>query len=125
MSRAGPAAGDRAELAATVTEADTAIALGSGDVAVLGTPRLIALCEAATVAALAGTIDPASTTVGVDVHMEHLAASPVGAAVRAVAVVEESTGRSIAFAVEAFEGDRLIGRGRIVRAVVDRVRFPG
>jgi predicted thioesterase len=119
----GPTPGDGAEIATTVDQGDTAIALGSGDVAVLGTPRLIALCEAATVAAVGGRLDATATTVGIKVTFEHIAASKVGAAVRAEAVLEEVDGRILRFKVRAFEGDKLIGRGEVVRAIVDRDRF--
>ncbi|MGI9609079.1 MAG: thioesterase family protein, partial [Acidimicrobiia bacterium] len=57
-------AGLSAEIALTVAESDTAIALGSGDVPVLATPRIVALCEEATVAAVAGQIADGSTSVG-------------------------------------------------------------
>jgi len=57
---------------------DTAAALGSGDVPVLGTPRLLALAEAATVRALDGALPPGQTSVGTSVRLEHTAASPVG-----------------------------------------------
>ena len=62
----------------TVTEADFASALGSGDVAVLGTPRMIALAEAATVKAVAGALGDGQTSVGTRVNVRHLAASPLG-----------------------------------------------
>ena len=65
----------------TVTPADTAEALGSGDVPVLGTPRLLAWMEAATVAAMAGRLPAERTSVGVEVTMAHLRASAVGAEV--------------------------------------------
>src|SRR5664280_1643865 len=77
--------GQRAEFSYRVTAADTAAQLGSGDVAVLGTPRVLALMERATVQAVARSLEPGETTVGVSAHLEHLAASPVGAAVDAEA----------------------------------------
>ena len=74
--------GLRAGFAYTVTEADTAVAAGSGDVPVLATPRVLALAERATVQAVAGALGPEATTVGARVELEHLQASPVGAALR-------------------------------------------
>ncbi|MFD0801044.1 thioesterase family protein, partial [Streptomonospora algeriensis] len=56
---------------------DTALALGSGDAEVLGTPRVLALAEEATVAATAGELDEGATTVGTEVALSHLAASAV------------------------------------------------
>ena len=74
-----------ARVALTVGEADTAQTLGSGDVPVLGTPRVLALCEAATVRATARYLPPGTTTVGTRVELEHLAATPVGGTVTAEA----------------------------------------
>jgi len=111
-----------------VTDADTAMALGSGDVPVLATPRVIAWLEAATVAALASALDPTSTSVGTRVEVEHLAASPVGANVVARASVSYVDGRLVRFEVaaehETTDGTTtVIATGRITRVVVDRDRF--
>lgn len=106
----------------TVTDADTAAALGSGDLAVLGTPRLVAWCEEATCAAL--DLDPASTSVGTRVDVEHLAASPVGAEVTATATLVHEDGRLLRFQVAAHDAHgTLLGTGEIRRVVVDRERF--
>jgi fluoroacetyl-CoA thioesterase len=107
----------------TVTAADTAPALRSGDVPVLATPRLLALCEEAAVTAVAPFLDEGETTVGTHVELEHLAPSAVGAGVEAAAVLEEAKGRALAFAVTVREGDRLVARGTLRRVVVDRLRF--
>jgi fluoroacetyl-CoA thioesterase len=115
--------GLRAALDHTVTAADTAAVLGSGDVAVLGTPRVLALAERACVAALAGGLDAGATTVGVHVELDHLAATPVGAAVRVEAALERVDGRRLELAVRAEAGGRLVAAGRVVRVVVDRDAF--
>ncbi|MGB5757322.1 MAG: thioesterase family protein [Acidimicrobiales bacterium] len=107
----------------TVTEADTAIAMGSGDVAVLGTPRLIAWCEAATVLALAPSLDAAMTTVGYRIRVDHLAPTPVGADVEVRATVADVDGRQVTFDVSVQEGDTVAARGTITRVVVDRQKF--
>ena len=112
-----------ATVALTVTDADTAIALGSGDVPVLGTPRLVALCEEATVAAVAPHLDPGRTTVGTRVEITHLVASPVGAAVAATAMLETVDDNLLTFLVRAREDDRVVAEGSVRRAVVDRSRF--
>ena len=65
-----------------VTDADTAAALGSGDVPVLGTPRLIAWMEAATVRTVAALLNPGQTTVGTAIRIEHRRATAVGAVSR-------------------------------------------
>lgn len=107
----------------TVGEGDTADALGSGDLAVLGTPALVALCEAATVRAVAEHLSAQQTTVGVRIDLEHLVASAPGALVEARATLVAVDGRRLRFEVDAREGDRLIGRGEVHRVVVDRERF--
>ena len=72
--------GALAQVELTVTDADTAQALGSGDVPVLATPRLLALAEAATVAATSRRLGSGVTTVGTRVTVEHRAATPIGQA---------------------------------------------
>lgn len=120
------AAGLVATVSATVGADDTASALGSGDVPVLGTPRVLALLEAATVAALAGSLEPDQTTVGVHVELEHLLPSPVGSVVTAEAHLAEVDGRRLVFVVRMEdEQGRLVATGRVRRALVDRARFLG
>src|SRR5262245_13904896 len=106
-----------------VTEADTARALGSGDVAVLGTPRVLALAEAATVAAVAGALPDGATSVGTRVELEHLAATPVGRTVVAEAVLSIVDGRRLEFAVTVRDGAAVVATGTVHRVVVDRARF--
>jgi fluoroacetyl-CoA thioesterase len=106
-----------------VTEADTAIALGSGDVPVLGTPRLVAACEEACCRAVEGRLDPGFTTVGMRVQFEHLAPSKVGTEVVAEATLERIEGRRLVFMVSASDPGGLIGAGRITRVIVDVEHF--
>jgi predicted thioesterase len=95
--------GTSATLSFTVDEASTAIALGSGDVPVLGTPKVVALVEEAAVAALAGSLGAGETTVGSNVNVDHLAPSLVGATVKAAAIVTAVEGRKIVFSVRVTE----------------------
>ena len=105
-----------------VGDDDTASALGSGDLPVLATPRLLAWCEEATCAAL--DLDPTRTSVGTRVELEHLAASPVGSTVTARAEVVHEDGRLLRFRVTAHDEDeRLLATGEVRRGVVDRERF--
>ena len=106
-----------------VRASDLATALGSGDVPVFGTPALCALMEEASVAAVAHTVPPGSTTVGSRIELDHVAPSREGAEVRAEARLEHVDRRMLTFACEAYEGDTLIGRARHLRVVVDRARF--
>ncbi|MEH1169358.1 hotdog domain-containing protein [Micromonospora sp. CPCC 205539] len=117
------APGLTARVELTVTDADTAQAVGSGDVPVLGTPRVLALAEAATVAATAATMPPGSTTVGTRVELEHLAPTTVGRTVQAQAVLAVVDGRRLSFEVTVSDGDETVARGRVDRILVDRQRF--
>ena len=106
-----------------VTDADTAIALGSGDVPVLGTPRLVALAEQASVEAVAKALDPGTTTVGYQVQLSHTAPTMVGGEVTAEAILENIEGRRLTFRISARDSRGLVGAGRVMRVVVVRDRF--
>lgn len=114
-----------AEVSLLVGEEDTAIALGSGDVPVLATPRIVALCEAAAVAALRGLLPADATTVGTLVELRHLAPTKVGGAVIAEARLEAVDGRRLDFAIRALEGGVVVATGRHRRAIVARSDFGG
>lgn len=120
-------AGQSATLEFTVSDADTAAALGSGDLPVLGTPRLLAWCEAATCAAVAESVEEGRTSVGSRISLEHLAASPVGAVVVVRASVAHVDGRLLRFEVVAEHAadGKVVGHGEVTRVVVDRERFLG
>lgn len=107
----------------TVTEADLACALGSGDVTVLGTPRVIALAEAATVKAIASALAPGQTSVGTRVDVRHLAASPLGRKIRAMAELVEVNGKALLFRIEVQDDFGLVADGTVERFVVDRTSF--
>jgi fluoroacetyl-CoA thioesterase len=123
--------GDSATSRYVVTDDDTAAAVRSGDLPVLGTPVLLAWCEAVTCAALdqaSGGLPSGTTSVGTRVTLDHLAASPVGAVVEVVATVAHVDGRLVRFEVVARETpadgpERLVGHGELTRVVVDRQRF--
>jgi predicted thioesterase len=119
-----PLAGLRAKIERVVSADDTAEAFGSGDVAALATPRLIAWLEAATLSALDGHLSPGITTVGVSVEVRHRAPSPIGEAVILRAHLVQHESRRVEFAVEADSaaGKRL-AEGTITRAIVERARF--
>ncbi len=123
----GLAVGLRASITAEVTAADTAAELGSGDLPVLGTPRLLALAEAACVAAVAPQLRAGQTTVGTAVSLEHKQPSLVGAALEIEAELIEIDGRRLVFNFAGYgsgEGDEaVIGAGTAERVVVDADRF--
>ena len=107
----------------TVRDGDTAVALCSGDVPVLGTPRVVALAEEATCRALQGALAEGQTSVGMRVQLDHVAASHVGAEVTAEATLERVEGRRLTFTVSVSDAKGLVAAGRITRALVDRQRF--
>ena len=108
----GVAAGQRASVSAVVTDADTAISAGSGDVPVLASPRLLALAEAAAVASVAPHLAPGMTSVGTSASLEHRRASPVGAEVVVEAELTEVDGRRLMFSFIARERAHRPGGGR-------------
>jgi fluoroacetyl-CoA thioesterase len=118
-----PRPGLTATVSLTVTDADTASALGSGDVDVLATPRVVALAEEASVLAVSGALDKGMTTVGYRVQFDHLAPTAPGGTVQAEATLEAVEGRRLVFRVSVTDGHGLVAAGRITRVSVERVRF--
>lgn len=112
-----------AEVSLVVTDGDTAISLGSGEVAVLGTPRIVALCEEAAMAALRGQLKPGETSVGHAVQLDHVAPSAVGAEVSAEATLAKVEGRRLVFTVSVSDSRGLVAAGRLTRVIVDAERF--
>lgn len=106
-----------------VTDDDTATAAKSGDVAVLSTPRIVALCEEASVAAVAGQLPKGETTVGMRIQLDHLAPVSVGSRVTVDAKLERVEGRRLKFSVSVNDDRGLVAAGKITRVVVERKRF--
>ncbi len=107
----------------TVTEGDTAVAVRSGALDVLATPRLLAWCEEVTCLAIEPALADGSTSVGTRISLEHVAPSPIGASVEVTASTSYVDGRLVRFAVTARQGARMVGNGEITRVVVDAQRF--
>ncbi len=118
-----PIPGLSAELEKTVTETDTASHWGSGGLPVFSTPALVGLMESAAVVALYGSLPPGHSTVGVRIDVRHLAATPVGMAVRAKAELIEVEGRRLVFKIQAWDEVELIGEASHDRFVVEETRF--
>ena len=117
-------AGLAAEITLSVTEADTAIALGSGDVPVLATPRVMALCEEATVATIAGQLPEGSTSVGTRVEIDHMKPSRIGDTVTARATLVDVDARRLQFTVTVADPEGgAVAVARVWRVVVERDRF--
>jgi predicted thioesterase len=112
-----------ASVTLVVDDADTALALKSGDVPVLGTPRVIALAEQATVEAIGDNLPEGRTTVGYQVQLAHLSPTPVGGTVVAEATLEQIEGRRLTFRVAVNDARGLVAAGRVTRVIVERARF--
>jgi fluoroacetyl-CoA thioesterase len=115
-----------------VADTDTATALGSGDVPVLGTPRLLALAEAAAVAAIGSSLESGLTSVGTGAALEHKRPSPVGAEVVVEAELTEVDGRRLVFRFIARQKPppgppddeaTVVGAGTLERVLVDKEQF--
>ena len=112
-----------AKITLVVSSDDTAVAAHSGDVPVLSTPRIVALCEEAAVTALAGQLTDGETTVSMRVQLDHLAPSAVGSTVTASAKLEKVEGRRLKFSVSVSDARGLVAAGKVTRVVVERDRF--
>lgn len=115
--------GREASVELIVNEDDTAIALGSGDVRVLATPRVLALAEQAAMAAVAADLAEGSTSVGSWVELEHLQPTRVGERVTATAKLTAVEGSRLSFDVTVRDDDKEVARARHRRVVVARSRF--
>jgi hypothetical protein len=118
-----PRTGLSARIDLVVTEGDTALALGSGSVEVLATPRLIALCEEASCRAIDDHLADGATSVAKRVQFDHLVPVGVGGEVSAEATLDRIQGRRLIFTVSVSEGGSLVAAGRLVRVIVDRSDF--
>lgn len=115
--------GLRAETEITVSEADTAARWGSGLVPVYSTPALVGQMENTAVVALAGHLPAGQTTVGGRIDIRHLAPTPVGMKVRAMAELVEVEGRKLVFKIEAWDAVEKVGEALHERFVIDEAKF--
>lgn len=107
----------------TVEKSDTAKAVGSGELEVLATPRMIALMEECAYKCISDCLEDGATTVGTQMNVKHLSATPVGMEVTVEAVVTENEGRRVCFSVKAYDGCGLIGEGTHERFIVYSEKF--
>lgn len=115
--------GLRGEARLVVTDADTAIALKSGSVPVLATPRVVALAEEAACAAVEGHLNEGTTTVGMRVQLDHLQPTAVGGEVVAEAVLDKVEGRRLTFTVSVSDARGLVAASKVTRVLVEVDRF--
>jgi fluoroacetyl-CoA thioesterase len=107
----------------TVGPEHTAARVGSGEIAVLATPVMINLIEAAALAAVEHLLPAGHQSLGIHLDVGHTAATPVGLKVAAVAEVVAVEGRTVTFRVEARDEREVIGGGTHARVVVNVARF--
>lgn len=106
-----------------VEEKDTAAAFGSGSIYVFSTPSMIALMENAAMMAVEEALGEENSTVGTHLDISHLAATPMGKEVYAVATLKEIDGKKLKFYIEAFDEKEKIGEGYHSRYVIDKKKF--
>lgn len=106
-----------------VTADMCANALGSGSLPVYATPSLIALLEAASCAAIDSCLDAGRTTVGIEINVKHLSATPIGERVTAMAEVTRIEGKRIIFEVRAWDEHELVATGNHSRYLIDAEAF--
>ena len=115
--------GARGDQTQRVTDDLTAIAMGSGSLPVFSTPAMIALMEAAAVAAIDHLLPEGQASVGIEVNVRHLSATPVGEEIIASAIVTQIDGKRVTFEVRAWDRKELIGEGTHMRYIIDELRF--
>jgi predicted thioesterase len=115
--------GLKAEVSELVSEKNTARTFGSGGLDVYATPAMIALMEKASLTAVAASLPEGCSTVGTLVNIKHISASPLGARIRAEAVLKEVDGKRLVFEVCAFDGDGPIGEGVHERFIIKDEKF--
>lgn len=103
--------GTKHEVTVTVTEKTTAAEMKSGSLPVLATPCMVALMEQAASELCDKFVDEGISTVGTALNISHLAPTPVGGTVKAVATLTAFDGRKACFDVEAYDDAGLIGKG--------------
>ncbi len=115
--------GMKGEVSTLAEREDTALEVGSGSLLVYATPCMVALMEGAACEAIADGLDEGETTVGIELNIQHVAATPVGMEVRAEAEVTAVEGKIITFTLRAFDEAGEIGKGTHKRALVNSQRF--
>lgn len=106
-----------------VVDANTAIAMGSGTLKVFATPSMIALMEKTAWESVAPHLEEGSGTVGTQLHVSHLSATPLGMTVRCESELIEIDGRKLVFKVAAYDQAGLIGEGTHERFIVKNEKF--
>ncbi|MCC8028999.1 MAG: thioesterase family protein [Lachnospiraceae bacterium] len=115
--------GIRGEQKVEVVYENTATAVGSGVLKVFATPCMLALMEKTACDSVLPYLDAGSGTVGTQVDIRHLAATPIGMTVRCESELLEADGRRLVFSVKAYDDTGLIGEGTHERFIVNNEKF--
>ena len=115
--------GMKGEVATLAEREDTAKEVGSGSLLVYATPCMVALMEGAACEAIEEALSENQTTVGTELNIQHISATPVGLEVRAEAEVIAVEGKVITFQVKAFDEAGEIGKGTHKRVIVNTQKF--
>ena len=115
--------GMKGGVSTVVEREDTAKEVGSGSLLVYATPCMVALMEGAACEAIEEAMDESKTTVGTELNIQHVSATPVGLEVRAEAVVTAVEGKVITFEIHAFDEAGEIGKGTHKRVIVNSQKF--
>ena len=107
----------------TVSEALTAMQMGSGDLPVFATPAMMALMENAAMLSVADELENGSSTVGGQISSSHLKPTGLGKTVTATAELISAEGRKLKFKVSASDEGGLIGEGEHLRFIIDKEKF--
>ena len=115
--------GMKGEAGTMAEREDTAMEVGSGSLLVYATPCMVALMEGAACEAIQEALSDSQTTVGTELNIQHISATPVGLEVRAEAEVIAVDGKVITFEVKAFDEAGEIGKGTHKRVIVNTQKF--
>ena len=106
-----------------VTMAVSATHMGSGSMGVFATPAMVGLIERTAMELVQPALAQGETTVGAEVHLRHLAATPLGMHVRARVLLEAIDGRFLTFSAEVYDDKEKVGEGTHKRAIIRSDRF--
>lgn len=115
--------GMKGEVSTLVEREDTAKEVGSGSLLVYATPCMVALMEGAACEAIANALGDDMTTVGTELNIQHVSATPVGMDVRAEAIVTAVEGKVITFELHAYDEAGEIGKGMHKRVIIVPQKF--
>lgn len=115
--------GMKGEVSTLAERSDTALEVGSGDLLVYATPCMAAMMEGAACEAIAECLPDSKTSVGTELNIKHISATPVGLEVRAEAEVTAVEGSTVSFKLTAWDEAGVIGEGTHKRVIISRERF--